>query len=329
MEAFAFCFSLESINIPASLLHIHHLCFDGDEQLSEVTFESPSQLTSIGDQVFQDCRMLSFLYIPPRLEIMDGITFYRSCIHEVEVDPANPRFLVIDSCLINLVAHSIVHSFSDESSVVVSNSIEELGLHAFAEEVCLTAVTFESPSICSKFLDGAFLSCSSLESICIPASVQSLGYDCFTFCRSLASVTFEQPSLLVIIDDGVFNSCESLTQISIPASIQRIGSQCFVACDSLHSITFESPSNLTMLCDLGDLIVSSLEIPDSVEVINGMTTSSAEGSLVVSFGPESKLSFVYPRPYQKQGIGAFVRYSEATLRKFRSNIDDFAYPPAV
>jgi hypothetical protein len=323
-KAFSYCTSLESISIPRSLIDLGDFCFEGDRLLSEITFESPSQLTSIGYEVFSGCSKLSYFDIPRRLQIIEGTSFSSSSIIDVEVDPENQWFGMVDSYLINYVMHSIVRSFSDDSSAVVSNTIHELGSFAFAENVSLTTVTFESPSIVVKFLSLAFSDCCSLESICIPSSVRFIGSECFGACKSLISVTFEQPSQLEVIYDAVFNSCELLTHISIPASIQQIGSQCFVCCESLTSITFESPSNLTILYDLGDLKLSSIDIPDSVEVIRGMTTSSTAGSFIVSFGSQSKLSAVYPRRYAKQGIGAFVRYPEATLRQFRANVDYFA-----
>jgi hypothetical protein len=244
---------------------------------------------------------------------------------DVEVDPDNQWFRMIDSNLINIVTHSIVRSSSEGSSAVISNSIQEVGIEAFAGRISLTIVMFESPSIVVRFFRSAFCECSSLKSICIPSSVQIIDEDCFGECESLVSVTFEQPSMLEIINRMAFNSCKSLPRISIPASIQQIGQLCFVACKSLTSITFESPSNLVILCDLGAVILPSLEIPDSVEVISGMTKSRLVGSFVVSFGSESKLLAVYRTNFALLGIGAFVRYSEATLRKFRANVDDFAH----
>jgi hypothetical protein len=335
------CISLKSITIPPSLLHIGEFCFGGDERLSEVVFDSPSQLTSIGNGIFRDCPSLTFFSIPPRLQIVNGWSFYGSSIIDVEVDPDNHSFSMINSCLVNLVSHSIVRFFSGDSSAVIPGSIQQLGSYAFGANLSLTRVTIESPSIVVSFLSAAFRCCSSLESICIPSSVRLIDQDCFMLCSNLVSVTFESRSMLEIVGQNAFNSCESLVRIAIPASIQRIGRHCFLDCKSLNSIIFESPSNLSVLWELEVLGITSLEIPDSVEVIRGMTRSSREGGLVLSFGPESKLSAVYPRlgfraglgaivgaaypsPSPKEGSGAFVRYSEATLRKFRANIDYFA-----
>jgi hypothetical protein len=137
-------------------------------------------------------------------------------------------------------------------------------------------------------------------------------------------VAFEQPSTIEIIDKMAFGSCESLSRMSIPASIDKVGGRCFVDCKSLISVTFESPSHLTILEELGTLQIANLEIPDSVEVIRGMTTLPQDISLVVSFGSESKLAIVSPTRYSKLGTGAFVRYPEAMSKRFRANVDDFA-----
>jgi hypothetical protein len=142
--AFADCSSLEFISIPPSLIHIRNSCFELDECLSEVIIESPSRLTSIGSGVFGDCRRLSSFYIPRHLQILNGMSFAYSGIIDVEVDPENESFRMINSYLINLVTHSIVRFFSRESSAVISNSIQELGPDAFAESISLATVTFES-----------------------------------------------------------------------------------------------------------------------------------------------------------------------------------------
>jgi hypothetical protein len=80
-------------------------------------------------------------------------------------------------------------------------------------------------------------------------------------------MTFEQPSTVEIIGDHAFSCCKSLPRISIPASIQQIGRQCFHVCESLSSIKFEPASNLSILGNLGDLMLPSIDIPDSVEAI--------------------------------------------------------------
>jgi hypothetical protein len=323
-EAFCGCRSLRSIKIPPSVAHIGDSCFSRAVWLCEAIFESPSQVTSIGSGVFSNGPDLHFFYIPPRLQIIDGWPFSPATFMLILVDPENHFFRMIDSCLIHLSTHSIVRLCSKNTSVVISNSIQELGPCAFAFQTSLGRVSFEPPSIVVKFSTCVFLNCKSLESISIPASVRFIGSYCFDACCRLASVTFGQPSMLEVIDEAAFSCCGSLRQISIPASIQQIRTRCFEYCESLRSIEFESPSNLAVLCDLGDLAASSLEIPDSVEAIRGMTNSLRKRALVVSFDANSRLAVVCPNRSRKHGVAAFVRYSEATLRSFRANLDDFA-----
>jgi hypothetical protein len=54
------------------------------------------------------------------------------------------------------ISGSIWSTHTDDSSVVISDSIIEIGSDAFAERDSLTAVTFESPSLVIRFLSYAF-----------------------------------------------------------------------------------------------------------------------------------------------------------------------------
>jgi hypothetical protein len=73
-EAFSFCSSFESISIRSSV-----------------------QLTSMPRYVLSNCRDLRSFYIPPHVQCLEGITFSRSDIIDVEVDPDNQWFNMVDS----------------------------------------------------------------------------------------------------------------------------------------------------------------------------------------------------------------------------------------
>ena len=67
--------------------------------------------------------------------------------------------------------------------------------------------------------NGAFASCSFLQSVVIPSTVTSIGYRAFYSCPILATVT-------------------------IPDSVSKIGANAFSLCDSLEEIVIDSPSLL-------------------------------------------------------------------------------------
>jgi hypothetical protein len=58
------------------------------------------------------------------------MSFYNGGIIDSEVDPENQLFRLVGSLLMKIATNSIIHSFSDESSAVVVNSIQELGTYA-------------------------------------------------------------------------------------------------------------------------------------------------------------------------------------------------------
>lgn len=121
---------------------------------------------------------------------------------------------------------------SELTSVIIPNSITEIGDWAFAGCSSLTSVTI--PDSVTYITDGAFSHCSSLTSITIPDSVISIGHVAFSNCTGLTSVTI--PDNVIAIDESAFQNCTSLTSVTIPDSVTSIGYNAFYGCDGLVKI---------------------------------------------------------------------------------------------
>jgi hypothetical protein len=73
--AFENCPLLESICIPSSVRKLGRHCFSGCQNLSTVSFESGSQLSSAESPLFEQCPSLSAIRIPRSLQhILHGRT---------------------------------------------------------------------------------------------------------------------------------------------------------------------------------------------------------------------------------------------------------------
>ncbi len=79
---------------------------------------------------------------------------------------------------------------------------------------------------------------SNLESITIPAKVTAIQSSAFAGTKNLTSVTFEEGSALTDIQANAFHS-SGLTSISIPATIKSIGMRAFAFDHNLTNVTFE------------------------------------------------------------------------------------------
>jgi hypothetical protein len=101
-------------------------------------------------------------------------------------------------------------SYSTLTSVIIPDSVTNIGSKAFAE-------------------------CATLTSLIISNSVVSIGANSFTDCLSLTNVSLgiNVPS----IGDLAFSGCSSLTSINVPNSVINIGQWAFAFCDNLSVIT--------------------------------------------------------------------------------------------
>lgn len=127
------------------------------------------------------------------------------------------------------------------SSIILPNSITEIGELAFGECTSLTSITI--PNGVTEIGQGAFGYCTSLTSITIPNNVTEIEKGTFVFCTSLTSITI--PNGVTGIGEMAFGECKSLADITIPSSVTGIGEFAFGGCKSLADITI--PSSVTLM----------------------------------------------------------------------------------
>ena len=76
------------------------------------------------------------------------------------------------------------------TSVVIPNTITEIGGNAFSGNDALTSVTFGKNSELRIIEEAAFVGCSSLTSFVIPSKVTSIGEYAFNNCTMLSNIAF-------------------------------------------------------------------------------------------------------------------------------------------
>jgi hypothetical protein len=129
----------------------------------------------------------------------------------------------------------------DITSIVFPNTIEEIPKQLCQACPNLQTVTF--PSSLTKIGDFAFGDCFKLKDINLPATLTELGIDAFYLCQSITSVTI--PSGVKVIPKNCFASCQTLTNVQLPEGITEIQDFAFAACYLLKTITL--PSSLTTM----------------------------------------------------------------------------------
>ena len=188
---------------------------------------------------------------------------------------------------VNKISPDFARSNTSITSLIVANTINEIGDYAFSGcesllSIDITGVeqigkyAFESCKRLTnvKLSDGlisisacAFMDNEALESIMIPSSVLSLGESVFKNCCSLRTV--ELPKDLTDIPNNAFANCTSLSQIDLPPVLTTIGNYAF---SGTAFSEFIIPNSVKTI---GQSILSSCFSLKKLTIGSGVTTLSS------------------------------------------------------
>jgi len=243
--------NLTSVNIPSSVTTIDKYAFRNIENLSNVTFEPNSQLTSIATSVFRDNPNLTSVNIPSSVTTIEQCAFcYASSLTSVTIPNS-----------VTTIGYEAFYDNSSLTSVTIADSVTSIEGKAFYGNTALETVNFGKNSQLTTLGELAFYNDDHLKSITIPDTVTSIGRAAFYGNTALETVNFGENSKLTSIGSLAFYNNDSLTSITIPDSVQTIEERAFYSADNLTSIiigdgvtsigenAFKSlPSNLKIYC---------------------------------------------------------------------------------
>ena len=257
---------IEHVVISAGVTTIGKSAFSGCTNLASVTFDTGSQLTSIGEQAFGRCKLTS-------VTIPDGVTTigngaFMSCSNLTSVTFGSGVETIgasafdgtgLTSITIPASVTSIGNGVLTGCSNLATITVDGGNTHYDSRNSCNAIIDKSNntllagcksttiPDGVTTIDDRVFWGCSGLTSIEIPASVTNIGFSAFANCTNLASVTFAAGSQLETISEQAFIRCSGLTSIEIPANVETIGNMAFQECTNLASVTFASGSKLTSI----------------------------------------------------------------------------------
>jgi len=165
-------------------------------------------------------------------------------------------------------------------SLVIPDTVEEIGMHAFVNCTNLKEVTLSKNL---KVIGGdAFGNCTSLEKISFPASLEKIstsqrdgkGQGAFQNCTSLKEIYFDPKCKLDYLPYNAFRSCTSLEKVTFSDNIQNIYEDVFRDCVSLTSVKL--PAYLKSISSnvfKGCTNLSEVKWNDKLETIGGRAFS--------------------------------------------------------
>lgn len=245
--AFYRCENLTSVVIPNKVSQILYSAFNGCHNLTSVNI--PNNVISIGEYAFYECYSIKFISIPNSVTNIESSSFTRC--YSLETVELNSNYSVTNFKKIFNTYNSIDHvilgkevtyidssSFSDcrFESILISNSVQEIG-------------------------NDAFSNCQYLNSITIGNSVRSFGLNCFASCYLLKSIII--PDSVVSIGDSSFNSDQNLESIYIGSGLESIGENSFHGCLKLASFNVSKDNQMFSSFD-GLLYIKNFTILEEI-----------------------------------------------------------------
>jgi hypothetical protein len=299
---------LTSLTIPASVIKIEDLAFDGCKCLTSITvhpdnpvFESEDGIlyqkkgknkrqticNPVGRRVAYNSSKtavkihaccdniaisgtLFHLGFDSTFMALSPKTHIPASVAEIDVHPDNRKYASICGVLFNKNMDELLYfPRSRKGDYVVPASAVRIGATAFAE-------------------------CRELTSVVIPASVTEIGNGAFCGCVRLVSVVI--PESVKKIGDDAFCHCAGLTSVNIPQSVTEIGKSAFMGCPANLNITVhpDNPNYSSDGCTLLDknrteilsctaaALKGDYVVPDTVTVIRESTFSGCEGLVSVT-----------------------------------------------
>ncbi len=250
-NAFFDCSQLTSIVIPSAVTSIGDEAFRSCDNLQMVTFESESQLKSIGRSSFFSCQLTKII-IPNTVTSIGDEAFY-NC--------NNLQTVTFESgSKLKLIGNMAFYGCSQLIAIIIPNTVTSIGEDAF--NVCNKLTIYSEAAgeplgwhprwnpdnrpvvwnSCGLALMNGIVYALYHDNI---ASVSNTTNELLTQVVILQSVEFNEERYIVSnIESHAFDNCYDLTSITIPSTVTSIGGSAFENCTNLRTVTLDGDSQL-------------------------------------------------------------------------------------
>ncbi len=156
-------------------------------------------------------------------------------------------------------------------SVSIMDEIDGYKIVSIADGAFYSCTSLQSVSFGKNVRtlgEAVFMDCTSLKRVEIPETIEEIGPYTFYGCVSLEDITL--PDNMTTLPDGMFYNCSVLQDIDLPDSLESIGYASFYGCSLLNNLTL--PEGLTSLGEyaFGECYsFTNITLPASLETLGG------------------------------------------------------------
>ncbi len=205
-------------------------------------------ITEIQDNAFYNCRNLSSVTLPEKLETI-GVNVFQSCYALKSIELPDSLTYISDNIFNNCRALT---------KVKIGNNVKTIGEWAFSDCVNLPEILI--PDSVIEVGVSAFSGNAKLKTVYIGKNVKTINKNAFFMCEELENVEFVEKSeqkdedgnpiyvpstesSLEVLGEGVFRNCYKLARIVLPNKLQDIGTNCFYGSSAMEEIVI--PDSVT------------------------------------------------------------------------------------
>jgi len=281
--SFAYCNSLESVDIPSEVNYIEMNAFRYCLNLKRVDLRSASMVRFGANAFYSTNNDISFC-VSSKEEYLKSDLWQSYCNNIIEFHEELSNLVLTDAEEIcdfqyqndlNITTLSIgnkvkkigLGSFeSCENLSEVNINLKELDLDNWAFRNCRNLKNIDLHSDVLNIYDGVFDNCENLKKVIISGKTSLLGTGIFRNCKSLNYVQLDES--IDYLPDRTFTHCVNLTYLKLPENLKKIGYKCFQNCSSLSHLIL--PDKLE---EIGDksfrdcLNLKYVFIPNSIKKI--------------------------------------------------------------
>ncbi|MDD3129814.1 MAG: leucine-rich repeat protein [Candidatus Izemoplasmatales bacterium] len=202
-----------TFQLPSSIVEISGYAFNNNHFITEIIFDTNSQLltidvgaflncsnlqdiifpdtlTSIGQSSFAGCSSLEVITITENISAIYGNPFPDcSSLTSINVDEDNQNFTAINKVLFDKQVTNLIGypGGLTSTSYEVPSTVTSIGIMAFAK--CVNLKNISIPNSVTTIGGSAFYGCTNLTTIIISVNVEVMGYWVFDDCAALTIYT--------------------------------------------------------------------------------------------------------------------------------------------
>lgn len=220
--AFGECSSLETVELPQSIVTIQNTAFIWCKELRNIVL--PPMLKTIGNQAFDGCRLTPEFTIPASVEEIGYVAFRSSGITHLTIKDSETPLTIGYGGTTDITMFGSM--FSQPCTIYAGRDITYSGdFGPFCRARNISEITY-GPKV-TKLNYYEAQSCESLEKVvCLSEKITEIPEAAFANCSKLVSV--QLPARLETIGKQAFTST-ALTTVTIPATVKNIYDFAFIS----------------------------------------------------------------------------------------------------